>query len=450
MKIRAFRGYRYGIGRVADVSSVVAPPYDQISPEMQRQLHEMNPHNIVRVTLPLDMGAPQLKDPPTPSDMGAPQLKDPQTPSDSPGDKYATAKSVLDRWVADGVWQREEWPAVYAYHQTYAVGGTPITRMGFVALGEVTDYARGEVLPHERTHAGPKRDRLALLEATGADIGLLFMLVGDPDGALIDLINPGGAPTAEARDLKGEQHTLWRITDGAAVTRIATHLAERPVIIADGHHRYETAVEYAKRNPAAREKLMAFFPLDGPGLTILPNHRLLDHVPNFSFDRFLAAAERWFEVTPLDDPLSFRSENRTLAVVSEARAVVLRLRDEAFERIAWPRETSAAWRGLAVSVLHEGLLRPLLDITDAKLDAKTHVDYTADQAEAVALARDGKVQAAFLIAPTTPAELQAVVHGGELMPQKSTHFYPKLLDGLVFHRLGETVDGHGPSRFKDP
>jgi uncharacterized protein (DUF1015 family) len=405
VKIRAFRGYRYGIGRFSDVSPVVAPPYDQISPEMQRQLHEMDPHNIVRLTLPLE--------------------------------SHARAKEVLDRWLADGVWAREEWPAIYAYHQTYTVGGTPITRMGFVALGETTPYAQGEVLPHERTHAGPKRDRLALLEATGADIGLIFMLVGDPDGSLVRLITPGGTPTAEARDLEGERHALWRITDDATIAQATRHLADRPVIIADGHHRYETAVDYATRNPAAREKLMAFFPLEGPGLTILPNHRLVDHVPNFSFDRFLTAATRWFEATPLDDPLAFRPENRALAVVSEARAAVLRLRDDAVDRIAWPPNTSAAWRALAVSILHEGLLRPLLDITDAKLDAKTHVDYTADPAEAIALARDGKCQAAFLIAPTTPAELQAVVRGGELMPQKSTHFYPKLLDGLVFHRIGE-------------
>lgn len=424
MKIHPFRGYRYGIGQVADVSSVVAPPYDQISPEMQVRLHDMDPHNIVRLTLPLDMGAPQHRTP-------KPPLEAPE--------KYASAKLVLDHWVAEGAWQREEWPAIYAYHQTYTVGGTPITRMGFVALGDVTEYAKGEVLPHERTHAGPKRDRLALLEATGADIGLLFMLVGDPQGALTRLINPGGAPIAEARDLKGEHHKLWRITEEAAIAQVVAHLAERPVIIADGHHRYETAVDYAKRNPDARRKLMAFFPLEGPGLTIFPNHRLVDHVPNFSLDRFLAAARDWFDVTPLDDPTRFTPDNRTLAVVSEARAYTLALRGDRFTSIAWPATTSPAWRELAVSVLHEGLLRPLLDITDAKLDAKTHVEYTADRAEAIALAQDGKCQAAFLIAATTPAELQAVVRGGELMPQKSTHFYPKLLDGLVFHRLGESA-----------
>ena len=409
MKIRAFRGHRYGIGRVADVSSVVAPPYDQISAEMQRQLHAMDPHNIVRVTLP----------------------------EDGPGDKYARAKDVLDRWIAEGVWQREEWPAIYAYHQTYTVGGTPITRMGFVTLGEATPYSAGEVLPHERTHAGPKRDRLALLEATGADIGLLFMLVGDPQGQLVRLINPGGAPTAEARDLKGERHALWRITDEDTIARVTRHLVDRPVIIADGHHRYETAVDYAARNPAAREKLMAFFPLEGPGLTILPNHRLVHDVAGFDLDRFLAGAAAWFDVAPLAAPLAFRPDNRRLAVVAGEHAVTLRLREEALTRIAWPPETSGAWRELAVSILHEGLLRPLLDVTDEKLDAKTHVDYTADQEEAVRVARTGKYQAAFLIAPTTPAELQAVVRGGELMPQKSTHFYPKLLDGLVFHRIGE-------------
>ena len=408
MKIRAFRGYRYGIGRVADVSPVVAPPYDQISPEQQRQLQAMDPHNIVRLTLP-----------------------------DEAPDKYARASQVLDQWIAERAWDREEWPAIYAYHQTYTIGGTPITRMGFVALGEVTPYASGEVLPHERTHAGPKRDRLALLEATRADIGLIFMLVDDPDGRLVRLINPGGTPTAEARDLKGERHALWRLTDEATIAEVTRHLAARPVIIADGHHRYETAVDYATRNPAAREKLIGFFPLQGPGMTILPNHRLVHNVLDFDVERMLAGAAAWFDVKPLADPLTFRAENRRIGVVAGSRAAELRLRDDAFDRIAWQASTSPAWRQLAVSILHEGLLRPLLDITDEKLDAKTHVDYTADQEEAVRLAREGKFQAAFLIAPTTPAELQAVVRGGELMPQKSTHFYPKLLDGLVFHRLGD-------------
>ena len=416
MLIKPFRGYRYGSARehasagARDVTKVVAPPYDQISPETQDRLYAMSPSNIVRVTL-------------TREEPGA--------------DRYAQARATLDGWLADGVWSRDDRPAIYPYHQTYATDGGTITRRGFVALGEVTPYAHGAVLPHEHTHAGPKLDRLKLLEATGADIGLLFMLAGDPGGELRAATEPAGAPLLEARDLRGELHQLWRVTDERAIARIAELMAARPVIIADGHHRYETAVEYARTHPAARWKLMAFFAVEAPGLTILPNHRLVHRVDGVRVDRFLADAARWFDVAPLADPRAFVPANRRLGVVAGTQAAVLTLRDDAFDRVPWPPARSRAWRELAVSILHQGLLEPLLGITEAILDARTHVDYTADQAEAIALARSGRYQAAFLIAPTTPEELQAVVRGGELLPQKSTHFYPKLLDGLVFSRVGE-------------
>ncbi|MBI1964448.1 MAG: DUF1015 domain-containing protein [Candidatus Rokubacteria bacterium] len=401
MDVRPFRGYRHAAG--GDVSAVVAPPYDQIGPELQERLHALDPENIVRVTLPRDGG-----------------------------DKYRDARTRLDAWLAQGVWRRDAEPAIYPYHQIYQAGGATVTRTGFIALGEVTDYATGEVLPHERTHAGPKRDRLELLEATGADVGLLFMLASDPDGELLRATTPAAAPIAEARDLKGETHRLWRLTDAATLGRVRELMAGRSVIIADGHHRYETAVEYRRRHPGVTHKLMAFFTLEAPGLTILPNHRLVHDVAHFDFEDLMAVAARWFDVAPLADPLAFRAEPRLIGIVAGPDAAVLRLRPDRFDWIRWPEDTSRAWRELAVSILHEGILRPLLGITNETLEARTHVDYTADQAEAVALARAGKIQAAFLIAPTTPEELQAVVRGGELMPQKSTHFYPKLLDGLVF------------------
>ena len=403
MKIRGFRGYRYGVGQARDVTAVVAPPYDQITPDMQDRLVAMSADNIVRITLP------------------------------SP-DRYDRAHEVLERWIVGGVWAREEGPAIYPYEQTYALGGARITRVGFIALGGVTEYAEKIVLPHERTHSGPKQDRMRLLEATAADVGLLFMLVPDPEGTLRAVTAPAGAPVAEARDLKGERHRLWRITDPDVIEGVVTLMAPKWTIIADGHHRYETAVEYACQHQDASDKLMAFFTLEAPGLTILPNHRLVHGVAGFSLDDLVRRAQSWFDATPLDDPFGFRPNNRTIGVVSGESAVALTLRDEAFDKVAWPAGTSQAWRELAVSILHEGLLRPLLDITDAKLDARSHVEYTPDQAEAVRLTREGRYQAAFLIAPTTPEELQAVVRGGELMPQKSTHFYPKLLDGLVFHR----------------
>ena len=410
MRVRPVRGYRFAGPR--DVTTVVAPPYDQISPAMQAQLYGMSPGNIVRVSYPADQPA-----------------------AGETADKYARANETLQRWLAEGLWASEREPAIYPYTQTYPVAGREVTRTGFVALGQVTDYARGVVLPHERTHRGPKEDRMRLLQATGADIGLLFMLTTDPEGRLRAATAPAGEPIAEAHDLRGERHRLWRITAPEAIARVQALMAEATVIIADGHHRYETAVEYAKRHPGCDDKLMAFFTLEAPGLTIFANHRLVHGVTGFSLKRLCEDARRWFDVAPLADPLTFEPAPTRIGVVAGPEAVVLTLRPEATATIAWPAGTSAAWRALAVSILHEGLLHPLLDIDHAKLEAGSHVDYTADQAEAVRAAREGRYQAAFLIAPTTPAELQAVVRGGELLPQKSTHFYPKLLDGLVFYKL---------------
>jgi len=414
MRVSALRGYRYGAGRERDVTKVVAPPYDQISPAMQAQLYAMHEANIVRVSYPADQPQPG-----------------------ETADKYARASETLQAWLRDGVWGRDDQPAIYPYTQTYRIGGREVTRTGFVALGQVSDYARGIVRPHERTHAGPKQDRMRLLEATGADIGLLFMLTADPAGRLRAATAPAGEPIAEARDLRGELHRLWRITDPATIARAQALLEPARIIIADGHHRYETAVAYAQRHPGAENKLMAFFTLEAPGLTILANHRLVLGVEGFSLTRLAADGARWFEAAPLPDPAAFRPTPERIGVVAAGGAIALTLRPGAADTVAWPPRTSSAWRRLAVSILHEALLRPLLGIDDARLDAGTHVDYTADQDEAIRAAREGRCQAAFLIAPTTPAELQAVVEGGELLPQKSTHFYPKLLDGLVFYRLGD-------------
>src|SRR5438093_2097527 len=281
MEIRPLRGYRYTGDTTRDISTVVAPPYDQISPETQDRLYALNLHNIVRVTYP----------------------------KDAPG-KYGQAREVLDAWLAEGVWRRDERPAIYPYDQSYTDAGQPVTRMGFVALGEVSDYARGVVLPHERTHAGPKRDRMDLLEATAADIGLLFMLTSDPSGELRRATTPAGEPIAEARDLKGELHRLWRITDEVTVGRVRELMATRQVIIADGHHRYETAVAYAERHADAAHKLMAFFVLEAPGLTILPNHRLVHGIQPLDFEDFVQMAARWLNVAPPPYLLPLRLEDR--------------------------------------------------------------------------------------------------------------------------------------------
>jgi uncharacterized protein (DUF1015 family) len=410
MRIEPLAGYRHAAG--PDQSAVVAPPYDQVDEPLRDRLYAASPDNIIRLTLPR------------------------REEGREPG---AAARDTLAAWRRAGRWAPDPEPSVYPYEQVYRVEGRAITRRGFVALGEVTPYGDGAVRPHERTHRGPREDRQRLLEATGSDVGLLFMLVGDPDGRLRGLAAPAGPPVAEACDQRGEIHRLWRISDPATIRAVREAMAPRPVVIADGHHRYEAALAHAVRQPAARLKLMGFFPVDGPALTILPNHRLVHGLAGFSLETLARDAAPWFEVTPLADPLTPAPTAEAITVVAAGEARRFRLRPGASRALDWPAGTSAAWRGLAVSVLHEGLLRPRLGITDAMLDARSHVDYTADRAAAVREVQAGRYQAAFLIAPTTTAELFRVVEGGELMPQKSTHFYPKLLDGLVFHLVDPEV-----------
>ncbi len=436
MKVLPFRAYRYNPAKVPDLSRVVAPPYDQIDAEARETLHALHPGNFVRVTL----GRPE------PGESGE-------------AERHRRARQHLDRWMAEQILIRDAAPALYPYLTTYRVGGETLTRRGLIVLGELAEYGEGIVLPHERTHAGPKIERLAHLEATGADTGLIFMLTGDPTGELAHATAPPGrSPLAEAYDGRGELHRIWAITDPGAIARIQALMAGRRLIIADGHHRYETALEYRRGHPGAGLKLMAIFPLEGPGITILPTHRLLHRVEGFDLRALLARAEAWFEIERVPSPPDpsaeaglltralddrIRAGRIAIAVVAgtEGPGWLLALRPSAFDVIPWPPGTGAAWRRLAVSVLHEGLLKPLVGLTEEILRQQSRVDYTADAAEAVTLVRKGSYQAGFLIPPTTPEEIDAVVRAGETLPQKSTFFYPKLLDGLVFFRFAEEAGG---------
>jgi len=427
VKIRPFRAIRYDFERIGDLSKAVAPPYDQIDLATQSLLYAMHPQNIVRISFGQD----------EPGD-------------DARASKYQRAKWFLERWLAEGILIEETAPAIYPYHSTYRVGEHSLTRKGFIAMGELSEYSERLVFPHERTHAKPKEDRLRLLEATRADLGLVFMLYADPDrqsDALLEEVT-AAPPFAEASDLKGEEHRLWRATDPRLIAELQRLLAERPVVIADGHHRYETALEFRKAHPEATHKLMAFFPLEGPGLTIFPLHRLVRDVTNFNLAALREAVATTFEVRELE---GLQTGDQDLAHLLTAQFTgpdrfpivaggvdhpqLVSLRPGALDRISWPEGTSQAWRRLAVSLLHEGILRPHLGIGEEALRLASHLDYTASAEEAIRSVRAGRHQAAFLLPAVTPAELQAVVRNGELLPQKSTHFYPKLLTGLVMTRL---------------
>ena len=434
MKILPVRGIRFNPEKVGELSLVVAPPYDQIDEAIQSRLYGMHPNNIVRITFGRD-----------------------EAGDDSTRNKYLRARETFHRWLGDGVLMQESEPAIYVHHQIYRAGGKQITRQGFIALGELTDYSQKIVFPHERTHAKPKEDRLRLLETTGGDFGLGFMLFNDPEGRLLHVTVSAIAqpPLAEARDLKGELHRLWRITDSLTIQQVQALMAPKTVIIADGHHRYETALGYSHSHPEAKYKLMAFFSMDAPGVTIFPNHRLVHDVEGFSPQTLITQAKHWFDVVQVQAQATAEAEGAAmmarlhaearagrvaigLVTGSEHQSVLFTLRPDAFDRIPWPPGKPIAWKRLALSTLHEGLLKPFLGVTDEKLVAKTHVDYTADAAEAVRATRSGRYQAAFFLNPTTTDELRAVVESGEVLPQKATHFYPKLLDGLVSAKVGDS------------
>ena len=429
MNIIPFRAIRYDLEQVGDYSKVVAPPYDQIDPTTQSLLYSMHPQNIVRISFGKD----------EPGD-------------DTHRNRYQRARGFLEQWLADGILVEETVAAIYSYHSTYRVGEQWVTRKGFIALGEVSEYADRVVFPHERTHSQPKEDRLRLLEATRADLGLVFMLHPDPNQRVEALMAPVTAapPFAEASDLKGEQHRLWRVTDPQLIAGLQSLMADRPVVIADGHHRYETALMFRRSHPEAKHKLMAFFALGGPGLTIFPLHRLVRPVIDFRLEVLREAIAPTFEVRELgslrtDDPAEglarvltaqFTGPDRFLLVAAGAdHPYVVSLRPGAFDRISWPEGTSQAWRRLAVSLLHEGILRPHLGIGEEALRLASHLDYTPSAEEAIRSIQEGRHRAVFFLPPVTPAELQAVVQSGDLMPQKSTHFYPKLLTGLVIARV---------------
>ena len=428
MEIKPLRGYRYSGDTRRDISPVVAPPYDQISPESQERLYAMSPHNIVRVTYPRE--AP---------------------------DQYEGARQVLDRWLAEGVWRADAKPAIYPYDQTYLAGERSVTRTGFIALGEVSDYSRGVVLPHERTHAGPKKDRMDLLEATAADIGLLFMLTADPDGALRSATAPVDEPIAEARDLRGERHRLWRITDPAAIRRAQSLMADRSVIIADGHHRYETALRFCderRRGPVVEEEpawaeilMLILEPVEGP-LTVLPTHRVLLGLDAAAIDRLGAGLGELFEVE------AGVGRERLLAEFgagSEARGGEGRFG-------LWTRQGSAILRAsrpaFAPFLPAGGDAVRRLDVTlasvaieriagiDPTAVAEGHIAFTMDAAEAIAWVDAGAAptggplaSAALLLDPTPASEIVAVAADGDVMPQKSTYIYPKALTGLVINPL---------------
>jgi uncharacterized protein (DUF1015 family) len=443
-EIRAFRAYRYNTERVAP-ADVLTQPYDKITPAMQERYYAANPYNLV----PIEKGR--------------------TTPEDSPENNvYTRAAAKLQEWIAADILKRDATPAIYTYAQEYSVPGTNTrrTRRGFIGLGRVEDYAAGVVFRHEHTLAGPKADRLELLRQTRVQTGLLFMLYDDPQKQIDTILEVQGraAPTVELQDEYGVMHRLWPLTDAVLIERISTAMGMKKLVIADGHHRYETALTYrnesrerdAAKNPDAPYEfaMMALFNTRASGLTILPTHRLIRNVVDFDFEKFRSQAAKYFDwygypfSSAEERQESFKEFTHELERQRPRHAIGVYAGGGAFYLFALKRgldleqtlpKVSPAQRGLDVVLLHKLLIEKCLKITAEAVTAEQNISYVRDINEAIAAVDRGEAQMACLLNPVRVQEVVDIALGGDVMPQKSTDFYPKLLSGLVIYRVDESL-----------
>jgi len=437
--IYPFRAWRYN-SSVVDLDDVVTQPYDKISPAMQQAYYERSPYNLVRITL----GLPELFD------------------AEDGENVYTRAARDFRAWREQGVLVQEKDPSIFAYSQQFRVPGTDVIkeRRGFIALGKVHDYSEKVVFRHEQTLSKPKSDRLNLLKATHAHFGQIFMLYSDPAGSVERILYDGAGPAeAQVTDEYGVLHRIWRVSDPAAINLLTTAMADKKLIIADGHHRYETALKYSKEHaatePAKTETstsqlpqppypeaavMMTFVNMDSDGLVVLPTHRVVHSLKNFDPAAFTRAAEEFFSVEALrkaeaSDYVATLTAQPGTAFVAVTRAGAFLLRAKPEPVAAALAHLPERQRQLDLSCLHSIVLDRLLGLDAEKVREQTNLRYLRDAAEAVDQVRRGEADVVFLTNPVSMEQLKEVAFAGDVMPQKSTDFYPKLLSGLTIYAL---------------
>jgi uncharacterized protein (DUF1015 family) len=416
--VQPLRALHYALDKTGGLQPVVAPPYDVIYTEGRAALLEQSPYNVVAVDLPL---AP------------------------AGGDPYEQAAVTLAQWQQDGALVQDEQPTIWPIEQDY-VGpdGRPRTRRGFLARVRVDDYGPGRIRPHERTHPGPKEDRLRLTRATRTNLSPIFALFSDPEQRAWNALAPSTAnpPWGRSVDPDGTTNRLWRVDDPDVIAAVQEAAADAELLIADGHHRYETARVYADEiggEGAHRYVLMCLVALEDPGLTVFPTHRLVRNLTDAQWNELRRAIEADFTLTPLDSVEQLPPpENERIELgyidVRDKRPYRLVLRDPAIADAAMPERT-APYRRLDTAVTEVLLLKGALGMTDEQIDHLDGLGYARDDQQAIELVLGDEYDAALFMAPTPVRRVQDVASSGESMPPKSTYFFPKVPTGLVFNPL---------------
>jgi uncharacterized protein (DUF1015 family) len=423
-----FRGYRFNPKIAGDLALVVTQPYDKISPALQSEYYGRSPWNVVRLTRSLEK-------------------------SDNPESDYPEAARTLQSWMDDGVLLQETFPCIYAYCQQYELDGQSMVRTGFVALLDLRHSAAG-ILPHERTLAELRMDRLRLLRGIECNEDMVFMIYTEDKlkvNGLLGETTSKRPPEIMIEDDHGAVHCLWAIRDPKSIRKVQDAMVPEELFIADGHHRFEAALDYKRDceargwKPAAVEsfhhRMVACFNSADGEITILPTHRLVRDIPDFDPRRLLAAAGKYFDVELCPDAGNLwekmtagQGGSHVFGLYSPKQFALLRLRKESLVDPLMLAHAEA-YRHLDVSILHAAILNRLLGLGEGDISAGVHVDFERDRAACVRRVDEGAVQAAFFLNPTTVEQLQRVALLGERMPMKSTDIYPKLLTGLVFMKM---------------
>ena len=434
--IEPFRALRYDPARVS-IPQVVTQPYDKITPEMQDGYYASSPHNLVRVILGKEHASDQTGE-----------------------NRYTRAAQSFQDWRQQRIFLQDAQPSLYLYVQRFtAPGGTgELERRGIIALGRIEDYSAGVIFRHEQTLAKPKADRLELLRATQAHFGQLFMLYSDPAAEIERLMAPAGNPDLDTKDEYGVSHQVWKISDPGLVNQVQTKMRDKKLVIADGHHRYETALNYRNERRAAAGNpspspgaapapydlvMMTLVNMDSPGLVVLPTHRVVHGLPSFSAAAFRDGACPYFSVDEVDASVDaarasviLREAGRMGTALLAVTADRVFLLDRA--KLVSP-EIFAGWslrqQALDVVQLHKCLLEGVLGISEEAIRDQKNVRYIRDIGEAMAQVRSGAANVAFLMNPARMAQVRDIAFAGEVMPQKATDFYPKLLTGLTIYAL---------------
>jgi uncharacterized protein (DUF1015 family) len=433
--IAPFRAYRYDPSQV-ELDRVVTQPYDKITPAMQEHYYAASPFNVVRIIL----GKSE--------------------PGDAAGQNvYSRAEGFFHDWRQRGVLTQDSQPSIYRYVQRFSdpLSGAALERRGFIALGKIEDYSANIIFRHEQTLAKPRADRLELLRATRAHFGQIFMLYSDAAGEIDALLASTAEGTVSVTDEYGVVHELTPISDIGLIESLRGRMNDKKLMIADGHHRYETALNYrnerrktASQVPAENDSLapyefvmMTFVRMESPGLLILPTHRVVHGLASFSADEFRTRARQYFSVDEADSTMNARRATGLLKAAGQAGTAFLAVTADRVFLVDTPRGVafkvmaglSVRQQSLDVVQLHRCLLEDVLGISEEAIREQKNISYLRDADEAMSRVRAGEANIAFLMNPVKMSRLREVAFAGEVLPQKSTDFYPKMLSGLTIYAL---------------